>query len=107
MQPDSGSCLLLSANLLLFATVRIQATPVDAFGAIACALQLVRSTDLSAQTSTLDASADCPSAYFPRKSTRQCPAVLSPMSIGRLSVRLALSSSYSSRFWSPAARGDR
>src|ERR1700722_19857196 len=71
MQPDSGSCLLLSANLLLFATVRIQATPVDAFGAIACALQLVRSTDLSAQTSTLDASADCPSAYFPRKSTRQ------------------------------------
>jgi hypothetical protein len=33
------------------------------------ARQLTRSTALSAQRSTLDTSADLPSAYFPRRST--------------------------------------
>ena len=33
------------------------------------ARQLTKSTVLSAQTSTLDTSADLPSAYFPRRST--------------------------------------
>ena len=59
------------------------------------ARQLTRSTVLSAQISTLDTSADLPSAYFhlPIDVTILALRYLRPSPFGRLSARLALSSS--------------